>query len=177
MRCRGHRSSRNVPRRPLSARAYRGSRARGSGGARDSEKFASAQYGSHRFGNGPKRSSNDRDSCTTHETRKAPPMATLDPATPFRTKRHRHLLVPLDGSETAEVVLPDAASVAVSSGARITLLHVVPPALAEIYAARKPSLPTREEGRTRRGAQLPRFGAAEIGGDRHRGAEGLPCGG
>jgi nucleotide-binding universal stress UspA family protein len=62
-------------------------------------------------------------------------MATPDPATLLRTKRYRHVLVPLDGSETAEVALPDAASVAISSGARLTLLHVVPPALAEIYAA------------------------------------------
>ena len=64
-------------------------------------------------------------------------MATFDSTTPFPTKRYQHLLVPLDGSEMAEVALPDAASLAVSSNARLTLLHVVPPALAEIYAAAK----------------------------------------
>jgi len=74
-------------------------------------------------------------------------MATLDPAPPFSTKRYRHLLVALDGSETAEVALPDAASVALSSGARLTLLHVVPPALAEIYASAE-AVPADEGNRS-----------------------------
>jgi nucleotide-binding universal stress UspA family protein len=64
-------------------------------------------------------------------------MTTLDPmGAPFPgTKRYRHLLLPLDGSDTAEIALADAASVAASNGARLTLLYVVPPALAEMYGA------------------------------------------
>ena len=75
-------------------------------------------------------------------------MATLDPAPPTLsgTKRYRHILLPLDGSETAEAALPDAASVAASNGARVTLLHVVPPALAEIYAAAQTIPVDQEEG-------------------------------
>lgn len=49
-------------------------------------------------------------------------------------KRYQHVLLPLDGSETAEIALADAASMATSNGARLTLLYVVPPALAEMYA-------------------------------------------
>ena len=37
----------------------------------------------------------------------------------------QHLLVPLDGSPIAEAVVPTAAAIAVQSGARVTLLHVV----------------------------------------------------
>lgn len=37
----------------------------------------------------------------------------------------QHLLVPLDGSLTAEAVVPTVAAIAVQSGARVTLLHVV----------------------------------------------------
>jgi nucleotide-binding universal stress UspA family protein len=38
---------------------------------------------------------------------------------------HKHILVPLDGSTTAEVVLPIAAYLAGTLGARITLMHVI----------------------------------------------------
>jgi nucleotide-binding universal stress UspA family protein len=64
-------------------------------------------------------------------------MTTLDPPrAPFPgAKRYRHVLLPLDGSETAEIALADAATVAASNGARLTLLYVVPPALAEMYGA------------------------------------------
>lgn len=39
---------------------------------------------------------------------------------------YRHILVPLDGSELAEVALPHAIAVAKPSNARVTLLQVVP---------------------------------------------------
>ncbi len=78
-------------------------------------------------------------------------MATPDPTPPTLsgTKRYRHILLPLDGSETAEAALPDVASVAASNGARVTLLHVVPPALAEIYAAAQMIPVDQEEGARR----------------------------
>jgi nucleotide-binding universal stress UspA family protein len=78
-------------------------------------------------------------------------MAKPDPATPSGTKRYRHVLLPLDGSEAAEAALPDAASLAISNGARVTLLHVVPPALVEIYAAAK-AIPAGGEEDSRRDA-------------------------
>lgn len=42
-------------------------------------------------------------------------------------KRYKHLLVPLDGSELAELALDDAFSIAQLSQAEITLLQVIPP--------------------------------------------------
>jgi nucleotide-binding universal stress UspA family protein len=42
-------------------------------------------------------------------------------------KRYKHLLVPLDGSELAELALADALSIAQLSQAEITFLQVVPP--------------------------------------------------
>src|SRR5574342_1164494 len=42
-------------------------------------------------------------------------------------KRYKHLLVPLDGSELAELALDDAFSIARLSQAEITLLQVIPP--------------------------------------------------
>ena len=37
----------------------------------------------------------------------------------------KHLLIPLDGSELAEAVLPAAGDLAARAGARVTLLHVI----------------------------------------------------
>jgi nucleotide-binding universal stress UspA family protein len=42
-------------------------------------------------------------------------------------KQYKHILVPLDSSELAELALDDAFSLARLSRARLTLLHVVPP--------------------------------------------------
>jgi nucleotide-binding universal stress UspA family protein len=42
-------------------------------------------------------------------------------------KRYKHLLVPLDGSELAELALDDAFSIAQLSRAEVTLLQVIPP--------------------------------------------------
>jgi nucleotide-binding universal stress UspA family protein len=41
--------------------------------------------------------------------------------------RYKHILVPLDSSELAELALDDALSLAKMSEAQVTLLHVVPP--------------------------------------------------
>lgn len=41
-------------------------------------------------------------------------------------KSYKHILVPLDGSELAELALPDALSLARMSQAEVTLLQVVP---------------------------------------------------
>jgi nucleotide-binding universal stress UspA family protein len=75
-------------------------------------------------------------------------MTALDPAcsTFPRAKRYQHVLLALDGSETAEIALPDAASVAASNGARLTLLHVIPPALAEMYAGSEMIASDQPEG-------------------------------
>jgi len=43
------------------------------------------------------------------------------------TKAYKHILVPLDTSELAELALADALNLARLSKAEITLLHVVPP--------------------------------------------------
>jgi nucleotide-binding universal stress UspA family protein len=43
-----------------------------------------------------------------------------------RTSTFRHILVPLDGSEIGEAALQDAEAVALKTGARIDLLHVIP---------------------------------------------------
>ncbi len=43
------------------------------------------------------------------------------------TKQYKHILVPLDTSELAELALEDAFSIAQLSKADITLLHVTPP--------------------------------------------------
>jgi nucleotide-binding universal stress UspA family protein len=61
-------------------------------------------------------------------------MTTLEGSHFPGAKRYQHVLLPLDGSETAEIALADAASMVASNGARLTLLYVVPPALAEMYA-------------------------------------------
>ncbi len=45
----------------------------------------------------------------------------------MKTKRYSHILVPLDGSELAELALVDAVSLAKLSEAKLTLLHVVAP--------------------------------------------------
>jgi nucleotide-binding universal stress UspA family protein len=42
-------------------------------------------------------------------------------------KQYKHILIPLDGSELAELALKDAFSIAHLSHAEVTLLHVVPP--------------------------------------------------
>lgn len=42
-------------------------------------------------------------------------------------KQYKHILIPLDGSELAEMALNDAVAIAHLSHAEITLLHVVPP--------------------------------------------------
>jgi nucleotide-binding universal stress UspA family protein len=42
-------------------------------------------------------------------------------------KQYKHILIPLDGSELAELALTDAVAIAHLSHAEITLLHVVPP--------------------------------------------------
>jgi nucleotide-binding universal stress UspA family protein len=42
-------------------------------------------------------------------------------------KQYKHILVPLDGSELAELALADAFSLASLNGATITLLQVIPP--------------------------------------------------
>jgi len=70
------------------------------------------------------------------------------PAPPAIT-RYRHVLVPLDGSEAAEKALPDAVSAAVANGAGLTLLHVIPPALAEIYAGAEIIAIDQQEGARR----------------------------
>ena len=61
-------------------------------------------------------------------------------------KRYQHVLLPLDGSEAAEQALPDAVSAAARNGARLTLLHVIPPALAEIYAGAEIIAIDQQEG-------------------------------
>ena len=48
------------------------------------------------------------------------------------TARWRHILVPLDGSQSAEAILPVASQLARSNAARITLLHAVQPPLVPI---------------------------------------------
>ncbi len=42
-------------------------------------------------------------------------------------KKYKHILVPLDSSELAELALEDAFSLAALNQAQVTLLHVVPP--------------------------------------------------
>ena len=42
-------------------------------------------------------------------------------------KSYKHILVPLDGSELAELALADAFGIAKLSQAQVTLLQVVPP--------------------------------------------------
>ena len=42
-------------------------------------------------------------------------------------KQYKHILIPLDGSELAEMALGDAVTIACLSHAEITLFHVVPP--------------------------------------------------
>ena len=42
-------------------------------------------------------------------------------------KQYKHILVPLDSSELAELALEDAFSLAVLNQAQLTLLHVIPP--------------------------------------------------
>jgi nucleotide-binding universal stress UspA family protein len=42
-------------------------------------------------------------------------------------KQYKHILIPLDGSELAEMALDDALTIAHLSHAEITLFHVVPP--------------------------------------------------
>lgn len=47
----------------------------------------------------------------------------------------RHILVPLDGSHTAEAILPTAVELARLHGARVTLLHVIQPLITQIGSA------------------------------------------
>lgn len=49
-------------------------------------------------------------------------------------KQYKHILVPLDGSELAELALEDALSIAQLSRAQLTLLQVIPP-IDEVIAA------------------------------------------
>ena len=42
-------------------------------------------------------------------------------------KQYKHILIPLDGSELAELALDDALTIAHLSQAEVTLFHVVPP--------------------------------------------------
>lgn len=49
-------------------------------------------------------------------------------------KRYRHILVPLDGSEVAELALDDACRLAELNDAEITLLHIISP-IDEVIAA------------------------------------------
>ena len=42
-------------------------------------------------------------------------------------KQYKHILVPLDSSELAELALEDAFSLAILNQAELTLLHVIPP--------------------------------------------------
>ncbi len=82
-------------------------------------------------------------------------MTVLEPARPAidRTKRYRHVLVPLDGSEAAEVALADAASVSMLNGARLTLLRAVPAALEAIDTGAEAIAIDQQEAVRRGGAQ------------------------
>ena len=44
------------------------------------------------------------------------------------SRNYKHILIPLDGSELAELALEDGINLAELSGADVTLLQVVPPA-------------------------------------------------
>jgi nucleotide-binding universal stress UspA family protein len=67
-----------------------------------------------------------------------------------RTLRIRHVLVPLDGSETAEAVLPHAIRLARASGARVTAFSVVEPVFRLGEAVLVPSVALDPESYSRR---------------------------
>jgi nucleotide-binding universal stress UspA family protein len=54
-------------------------------------------------------------------------MLVTKPRSPAVEKLYKHILVPLDGSELAELALADTFALAKLSQAEVTLLHVIPP--------------------------------------------------
>jgi nucleotide-binding universal stress UspA family protein len=94
------------------------------------------------------------------------------PLPALRTKkRYRHLLVPLDGSPTAEIALADAVAVGASQQARLTLLHVAQPAF-EIIDTGAEEISVDQQEDVRRAAartylESIRTALAETGVDAH----------
>lgn len=69
-------------------------------------------------------------------------------------KRYKHILVPLDGSELAELALVDAFSLAELSKAEMTLLQVIPPIDHVILTEAEYPIYVDQQWETRRSAVL-----------------------
>ena len=69
-------------------------------------------------------------------------------------KRYHHILVPLDGSELAELALPDALYLAQLSQAEVTLLQVLPSIGRMVTSSSDRSLVVDEQWETRKAVAL-----------------------